>query len=239
MKPKEHVRPVQMDQRFEPVPVSDVARADRRPGWVARCGIPARMLFDRLIAECSQVSTAPVLDMRDFAWTASLREHWQAIRDEARAAGGGNTIEGERQTLLLHDGGRAVARNLTRCPRTAEILGRIPGLSSACFSVLAPGAHIPAHRGTTKGLITCHLGLVVPRDGDIRMRVHDRVVRWAEGETLVFDDTYDHEVWSDTRGVRTVLLIRFERPLNMPGKWLSDLIRRRPFARRAGPRLPF
>ena len=75
----------------------------------------------------------------------------------------------------------------------------------------------------TKGLITCHLGLIVPRDGDVRMRVDDRIVRWAEGETLVFDDTYQHEVWNDTDGTRVVLLIQFERPLRQPGKWFADL----------------
>ena len=75
----------------------------------------------------------------------------------------------------------------------------------------------------TKGLITCHLGLIVPRDGDVRMRVHNRTVRWSEGETLVFDDTYNHEVWNDTCGTRVVLLIQFERPLRNPGKWIADL----------------
>ena len=54
------------------------------------------------------------------------------------------------------------------------------------------------------------------------MRVHDRTVRWAEGETLVFDDTYNHEVWNDTCGTRVVLLIQFERPLRNPGKWFAD-----------------
>ncbi|MEP7006106.1 MAG: aspartyl/asparaginyl beta-hydroxylase domain-containing protein, partial [Sphingomonas bacterium] len=70
--------------------------------------------------------------------------------------------------------------------------------------------------------VTCHLGLIVPRDGDVRMRVGNRVVRWAEGETLVFDDTYDHEVWNETSGTRALLLIQFERPLRRPGKWIAD-----------------
>ena len=104
-------------------------------------------------------------------------------------------------------------------------------------TILAPGTHIPDHRGVSKGLITCHLGLIVPRDGDVRMRVGDRVVRWAEGETLVFDDTYRHEVWNETGGSRVVLLIQFERPLRRPGKWCADLFlgiaRRSAFVREA------
>ena len=74
-------------------------------------------------------------------------------------------------------------------------------------------------------------------NGDVRMRVGDRVVRWAEGETLVFDDTYDHEVWNDTAGTRVVLLIQFERPLRNPGKWIADMflgiVRRSAFVQEA------
>jgi beta-hydroxylase len=120
---------------------------------------------------------------------------------------------------------------------TTQVVEQIPGLNSAFFSILAPGTHIPAHRGVTKGLITCHLGLIVPRDGDVRMRVADRVMRWSEGETLVFDDTYDHEVWNDTSGTRVVLLIQVRRPLRNPGRWIADIflnvIRRSPFVQDA------
>ena len=98
--------------------------------------------------------------------------------------------------------------------------------NSASFAILPPGAHVPMHRGATRGLVTCHLGLIVPRDGDVRMRVGDRMVRWAEGETLVFDDTYDHEAWNDTGGIRVVLRVRVRRPLRQPGRWFADTLLR-------------
>lgn len=73
------------------------------------------------------------------------------------------------------------------------------------------------------------------------MRVHDRIVRWAEGETLVFDDTYNHEVWNDTGGTRVVLLIQFERPLRNPGKWFADVflgfVKRSAFVQEARPNI--
>jgi ornithine lipid ester-linked acyl 2-hydroxylase len=214
-------------------------RAERGRPLIITIGKHLRGLFDRLIASGSLVANDPVLDVRDFPWTALLREHWQAIRDEAiavalrgRAAPSLATISPDHRSIaevdkwrsfFLYGYGHPIEDNLARCPRTAEVVKRIPGLNSAFFSILAPGTHIPDHRGVTKGLITCHLGLLVPRDGDVRMRVHDRVVRWAEGETLVFDDTYQHEVWNETDGTRVVLLIQFERPLRQPGKWFADL----------------
>lgn len=221
-----------------PQPGARMAPSRGRP-LAVRLGKHLRGLFDRLIASSSLIANDPVLDVRDFAWTATLRESWRAIRDEAiavalhgDAAPSLATISpdhraiaevGKWRSFFLWGYGYPVADNLARCPATRALVERIPGLNSAFFSILAPGTHIPAHRGVTKGLVTCHLGLIVPRDGDVRMRVGDRVVRWAEGETLVFDDTYDHEVWNETSGTRVVLLIQFERPLRNPGKWVADL----------------
>ena len=236
--------------RDEPVMVPDLTvisgapppgarmEADRNRPLIIKIGKHLRGVFDRLIASSSLVSNGPVLDVRDFAWTAALRDQWEAIREEARAV----ALRGEAspslatispdhrsiaevnkwRSFFLWGYGYRINENADRCPRTAAIVEAIPGLNSAFFSILAPGTHIPDHRGVTKGLITCHLGLIVPRDGDVRMRVDDRIVRWAEGETLVFDDTYNHEVWNDTAGTRVVLLIQFERPLRQPGRWIAD-----------------
>jgi ornithine lipid ester-linked acyl 2-hydroxylase len=213
-------------------------RADGDRPFLIKYGKHLRGFFDRFVARFSLVPNDPVLDVRDFAWTAALRANWQAIRAEAIAAALAphlapslSVISPDHRAIapvnkwrsyFLYGYGYFVRENLDRCPETARLVEAIPGLNSAFFSILAPGTHIPAHRGVTKGLITCHLGLIVPRDGDARMRVGDRILRWAEGETLVFDDTYDHEVWNDTSGTRVVLLIQFRRPLRQPGRWFVD-----------------
>ena len=205
---------------------------------IIRIGKHLRGIFDRLIASSSLVPNDPVLDVRTFPWTQALRDQWEQIRDEAiavalrgQAAPSLATISPDHRSIakinmwrsfFLWGYGSRIDDNADRCPVTTRLVEQIPGLNSAFFSILAPGTHIPAHRGVSKGLITCHLGLIVPRDGDVRMRVDTRVVRWCEGETLVFDDTYDHEVWNETEGTRVVLLIQFERPLRNPGKWLAD-----------------
>ena len=235
-----------------PRPGAALASDPDRP-LVIRVGKHLRGVFDRLIASSSTVGNDPVLDVRTFPWTAILREHWREIRDEAlavalrgQASPSLATISPDHRSIAEVDKWRSfflwgygypIEENLARCPRTRAIVERIPGLNSAFFSILAPGTHIPAHRGVTKGLITCHLWLIVPREGDVRMRVDDRVVRWAEGETLVFDDTYGHEVWNETAGTRVVLLIQFARPLRNPGKWIADtflrLVRRSAFVQEA------
>jgi beta-hydroxylase len=236
-----------------PLPDTETGmKADAKRPIIIRYGKYLRGFFDSLIASSSLVPNDPVLDVRDFAWTQHLRDNWQAIRDEAIAAALGNnspslsSISPDHRAIapvdmwrsfFLWGYGYRIEENIARCPRTVAAVAKIPNLNSAFFSILAPGTHIPAHRGVTKGLITCHLGLIVPRDGDVRMRVDDRIVRWAEGETLVFDDTYDHEVWNDTENTRVVLLIQFRRPLRNPGKWISDtflgVLRRSAFVQEA------
>ncbi|MBS0480346.1 MAG: aspartyl/asparaginyl beta-hydroxylase domain-containing protein [Proteobacteria bacterium] len=236
-------------------PLPDAAAERQAQGkrpLIIRYGKHLRGFFDRLIAASSLVSNDPVLDVRDFAWTEQLRANWRAIRAEAIHAALGRhspslaSVSPDHRAIapvnmwrsfFLWGYGYCVEENVERCPVTAATVAKIPGLNSAFFSILAPGTHIPAHRGVTKGLITCHLGLIVPRDGDVRMRVDDRIVRWAEGETLVFDDTYDHEVWNDTQHTRVVLLIQVRRPLRNPGRWIADtflnVIRRSAFVQEA------
>lgn len=202
---------------------------DAPPAAAGRLACGLQGWADRLIASCSLVSTAPVLDVREFDWTAPLRGHWTSVRDEALA------MVGDQREAMLWRGGAAVPGALARCPDTATLLNHIPALESAAFVTLPAATHCPARRGATKALITCDLALAVPRSGDVRMRVHDRVVRWAEGETLMFDDSVSHESWNEANGPRLILRVRFARPLRRPGPWLArpilTLLRRHSAAR--------
>ena len=223
------------------LPSAPAERERSRP-LIIRLGKRLRAPLDRLLIRSSHISNDPVLDVRHFAWTQHLRANWQGIRDEALhvamrngAAPSLGLVSPDHRAIAPIDKWRSyflwgygyrVDEALDACPVTAASVAQIPGLNSAFFSILAPGTHIPPHRGVTKALVTCHLGLIVPRDGDVRMRIGDRVMRWAEGETLVFDDTYDHEVWNDAANTRVVLLIQFRRPMRQPGKWIADTIMR-------------
>jgi beta-hydroxylase len=88
---------------------------------------------------------------------------------------------------------------------------------TAFFSILAPGKHIPDHRGPFNGVLRYHLGLKVPEPAEqCRIRVADEYRHWEEGESLLFDDTYRHEVWNETDGERAVLFMDVRRPLRFP-----------------------
>ena len=90
-------------------------------------------------------------------------------------------------------------------------------MKTAMFSILAPHKHIPDHCGPYKGIVRYHLALKVPEPRDqCRIRVGDEIVTWEEGRSLIFDDTYEHEVWNDTDGERVVLFVDVVRPLRFP-----------------------
>lgn len=69
------------------------------------------------------------------------------------------------------------------------------------------------------------------------MLVASETLHWADGQALVFDDTYPHEIWNDTDEVRIVLLLQFRRPMARVAGWIADLflslIRRSAFVRDA------
>ena len=69
---------------------------------------------------------------------------------------------------------------------------------NARFSVLSAGTHISAHCGISNAKLRVHLGLHVPATPPPRrsaIRVGQEVRQWAEGKLLVFDDSFEHEVW--------------------------------------------
>ncbi len=84
--------------------------------------------------------------------------------------------------------------------------------------------HGTRHRGLTKGLVRCDLGLEKPSNKQrCRMKVGGQRFSWEEGERVFFDDTYHHEAWNETDEERAVLPFDFERPMTRRGRWLSRL----------------
>ncbi|ASC72743.1 hypothetical protein XM38_037020 [Halomicronema hongdechloris C2206] len=191
----------------------------------------------------SPMGNAPILRSQHFPWVPPLEANWQLIRQEleqvlrqVEALPNFQDIMPRQQRISPDSGWKTyyfcafgfVARhNCQQCPQTWKLLQQIPGLQVAFFSILAPGKHIPEHRGKHKGLIRYHLGLIVPQPATAcRIRVGNQITHWQEGQSLIFDDTYYHEVWNDTDGYRVVLFLDIARPLPLPLSWLNWLISR-------------
>lgn len=131
------------------------------------------------------------------------------------------------KTYVLYVFGQRIDANCDRCAKTDALLKTLPGLRNAWFSILAPGYHIPPHRGPTRALVRCHLPLRVPaRAENCWIRVQNERRSWQRGEPLCFDDTYEHEVRNDTEERRVVLFIDVDRPSDRFGTALNALLLR-------------
>ena len=194
--------------------------------------------LENVIAGFSEVPTTPVLDTTPFKWIALLEANWKTIRQELDAilkykdeiprfqdiSEDQKSIskDDDWKTYFLYGFGYKAEGNCSRCPFTTRLIEQIPGMTTAFFSILYPGKHIPEHRGVYKGILRYHLGLKVPEPAEnCRMRIADSFVHWEEGESILFDDTYQHEVWNETSGIRVVLLIDLLRPMRFPGNMIN------------------
>jgi beta-hydroxylase len=199
------------------------------------CYRPAEWLVRRF----SSVGEHAFFNSKDLAWIPRVEAGWTAIRDELREVLRQReripnfqqvsseqkriTQDDKWKTYWLYAYGRKMEDNCRACPETTRLVEGIPGIKTAFFSILAPRKHIPEHRGPYSGVLRYHLGLVVPREKEAcRIRVDNEVAHWEEGRSLVFDDTYLHEVWNDTDEERVVLFIDFARPLPFPVSLLNE-----------------
>ena len=186
------------------------------------------------------LKATPWHQARDYAPCRVLLEHYRTIRQEAlelldvdarearhtttsvfcsylsQALASGDWADvGLYYNAMRNDG------NASRAPATSALLCQNKELrrhatscpfGSAYFSLLRPGTRLSPHCGPTNARLRAHLGLVVP-EGDIRIRCGDEPARkWAEGEVIVFDDSFEHEVWNLTDQPRLVLIVDIWHP---------------------------
>ena len=197
--------------------------------------------IERYIGRRSLVGDATFFDSELFTWIAEVEANWETIRDELAAvledqAALPNfqdisrdqieiTDDDRWKTFFLYGFGFQARLGVEMCPRTAQLMQRIPGMKTAMFSILSPRKHILDHRGPYKGVLRYHLGLIVPRDAPAcRIRVGEDFRHWEEGQSMIFDDTFNHEVWNDTDETRVVLFVDVMRPLPFPERALNELI---------------
>ena len=178
----------------------------------------------------SRVAGQPVLDAAEhFPGAARFAAAWPQLRDEALAVAKQlqkvprfHDIMPEQAEISANDGrdwrmyilqayGVAEQSRMAACPTLAALVRQNPEVLSASFSFMAPGKHIPPHRGPFRGITRFYMGLIMPRLADGRpaavLTVDGQEYRVAEGEWMVWDDTFVHEVRNDGNSVRCVLLL--------------------------------
>lgn len=243
-----------MAQESRQVPAAEADPGKRKRRLSISAGLWIVKRIERVLTRLSRVPDQPWFDPSQFEWTRRLEDNAPVIGAEL-----GEIMKyperipnfqdiSKDQTHLTNDQGwktfffriygYRIDANCELCPETARIVDAIPGVYTAVFSILAPHKHIPKHRGPYKGVLRCHLPIMVPeRAEDCWIEVGGEARHWEVGQCLVFDDTYRHCVENNTDESRVVLFLDVKRPMKAPGTLLNDvvlgLIRRSPLIRDA------
>ncbi|XP_038622404.1 aspartyl/asparaginyl beta-hydroxylase isoform X2 [Tachyglossus aculeatus] len=152
----------------------------------------------------------------------ALERNWRLIRDEGLAVmdktrglflpEDENLREkGDWSQFTLWQQGRKNENACKSVPRTCALLDKFPE-TTGCrrgqikYSVMHPGTHVWPHTGPTNCRLRMHLGLVVPQQG-CRLRCAQDTTTWAEGKVLIFDDSFEHEVWQEATSLRLILIV--------------------------------
>uniref|UniRef100_A0A6P7G242 Aspartyl/asparaginyl beta-hydroxylase isoform X4 n=1 Tax=Diabrotica virgifera virgifera TaxID=50390 RepID=A0A6P7G242_DIAVI len=128
---------------------------------------------------------------------------------------------GEWKQFELYARGQKNVNNCKKCPFTCSIINQIPEAKNCKrgqtkFSVMHPGTHIWPHCGPTNCRLRAHLGLKVP--SNTFLRVADDIRSWKEGEIIVFDDSFEHEVWHNGTDFRLILIVDIWHPELTPSE---------------------
>ncbi|KAI4887784.1 hypothetical protein NFI96_028306, partial [Prochilodus magdalenae] len=126
----------------------------------------------------------------------------------------GNTHAGHMCIILTNhfsSAGRKVGSSCQSVPKTCAFLERYPEATTCKrgqikFSVMQPGTHVWPHTGPTNCRLRMHLGLVIPRPG-CRIRCTNQTRTWEEGKVLIFDDSFEHEVWQEADSYRLIFIV--------------------------------
>jgi aspartyl/asparaginyl beta-hydroxylase (cupin superfamily) len=154
-----------------------------------------------------------------------IPRYHEVSRAETYISGTVNPDKSWRVFMLATVDGE-VPSNAGKCPNTMAALRQVPHLLGAFFSILDAGKSIPAHDGPYTGYLRYHLALKVPADNPPTLRVKDQFHTWRNGHSILFDDSWSHEVINQANDVRVVLIVDVLRPMPQPYRLLNLFLTR-------------
>jgi aspartyl/asparaginyl beta-hydroxylase (cupin superfamily)/Flp pilus assembly protein TadD len=176
-------------------------------------------------------------DGADLPWAKAIEDAYEDIRAEVQAALSlddatpyiaAHMAEAEHwkefagnmdwSAIHLYNGGTPNDRVLEKFPKTMAALEPLPLCRTGdrpvevFFSLLQPGMHIVPHFGTSNARLTVHLPIIVPEGSACALRAGDETRVMEAGKLMAFDDTFEHEAWNRSDGLRVNLIFEVWNP---------------------------
>ena len=169
----------------------------------------------------------PWHDVQDFPFMIKLMTKYEIIRDELmyNLAERMYIFNSEQENRNAFTGGDWKALQLKTSPgfnsgytKFAEYFPRTVEALKECnedfllvkFSAIKPGTHIEPHTGPSNERLRSHLTLI--HTGGARIRVGSEWRTWKEGEGMILDSSWEHEVIHEGRDIRVVLILDIWHP---------------------------
>ena len=196
----------------------------------------ARKLFDHAVARglwgnpmqrpvskyVPGLTSKPWHNKHDYPFIATLEAGYKDIRDELRTnlrlrrhifteEGENLHVGGDWSELRLKSSGGGFTKYTEYFPKTVQHIQNCnEDFTSIKFSAIQPGTHIRTHTGPTNERLRIHLTLL--HTGGARIRVGRDWHTWTEGEAIIFDDSWEHEVIHTGESLRAVLILDIWHP---------------------------
>lgn len=168
------------------------------------------------------------------SWAKKLSKSFENIRDEFvsvvsspdKLSEGNNiwagalTTDAESygegwKTLVLLNRGQWDENNANLFPITSRAIHESGApVVEAFFASMKPQSSIKPHSDFTNFVLTSHLPLVIPENGNnkCRLSVGDEEREWLEGQIILFDTSIYHDAINDAEEMRYILMLRVWHP---------------------------
>jgi hypothetical protein len=184
-----------------------------KPIWDVSVDLPTFLPVIRAM----QAATADIRSDYLNALHNRLREETECIHTSKSGDWKVFTVNGIENQDLDVDGCSSEA--LAACALLKQISSmNIPGVRvlRGGYSAINRNGHLRPHFGITNAQLKFHLGLIVPTapDGNAcaSIRVASETAAWKEGDVLVFDDSFEHEVTSTCESPRVIFQLVLAHP---------------------------
>lgn len=136
--------------------------------------------------------------------------------------------KGDWKQFVMFMQGRKFEENCKKASFTCKLIDQVIPAKTCSrgqvkFSIMQPNTHVYPHCGPTNCRLRAHLGLKVSHGA--RIRVVNETKEWIEGKFIIFDDSFEHEVWHNGDDYRLVLIIDLWHPdlSEMQKRWLTPI----------------
>lgn len=176
----------------------------------------------------SRVPLRHFIETESFPELKIIEDNWEVIREEALALYENGLISAKDDlpassfyknnrwtSFYLKSYNHSIPSAYDLAPKTMALIEQVPSMRLALFACLNPGKKISNHHDPFAFTLRYSLGLSTPNSDDSGLIVNGEDYKWADGESILFDETYLHSAYNNSDKPRIILMTDIERPLKL------------------------